>query len=138
MPNTAEKRDSQRLTMHLEGLVDRHSEPRPVPVEIADVSVGGCRLVGWSAPPGTRARLTIDARDGHPPIELRVTVMREVNPGRPDAGVGVRFDEPYPMSVENRLQKAIRALEREMARAQERARNDEADDETARPGGGSA
>ena len=126
MGRTVNQRDAHRQVMELEGLVDRHSAPRPMPIRVGDLSVGGCLIIGWTAPVGTKARLHIDVRDTKPPVEVRVTVMREVTTTS-EAAVGVRFDQPYPVAVENRLSKAIRMLEREKARARRQALEDAED-----------
>lgn len=111
-----ERREAHRVQLRLDGRVDRHSDPKPTPIQVADLSVTGCLIVGWTAPPGTPARLVVDLRDGLPPLTLRVLVMRQTEKeGLPAAGV--RFEEPYPLSAETRLTKMLRRIERELARS---------------------
>lgn len=120
MAGDFEKREAMRFRLHLEGTVIRSVDPKPTAIEVGDLSVGGCLIVGWTATPGTVARLRIDLRDEKPPLELRVTVMRQTEwEGNPAAGV--RFEEPFPLAAENRLSKAIRMLERIRARQREQA-----------------
>jgi c-di-GMP-binding flagellar brake protein YcgR len=113
-----ERREAHRLPVRLDGRVDRHSDPQPTSIQVADLSVGGCLILGWTAPPGTPARLVLDLRDGLPPLTLRVRVMRQAEAeGRPAAGV--RFEEPYPLAAETRVAKVLRQIERELARSRE-------------------
>jgi hypothetical protein len=115
-PSDFDKREAHRLNLHLQGYVERNSDPKPTPIEVGNLSVTGCLIIGWTAAPGTKARLTMELRDQAPPLRLRVTVMRQTEwDGR--AAAGVKFEEPYPLSAENRLSKAMRMLEREAARA---------------------
>jgi hypothetical protein len=114
--NGLEKREAHRVELNLAGLIERNLDPRPTPVAVGNLSVSGCLIIGWTSLPGTKARLTMDLRDGSPPLQLRVTVMRQADAeGQPAAGV--RFEEPYPLSAENRLSKAMRMLERQAAKA---------------------
>jgi|BEDMetMinimDraft_2_1075160.scaffolds.fasta_scaffold03316_4 hypothetical protein len=110
-----ERREAHRLPVHVRGFVRRHSDPKPTPVQVVNLSVTGCLIAGWTAPPRTPARLELDLQDGQAPLALRIMVMRQTHvDGMP--GAGVRFEEPYPVSAETRLTKFLRGIERAGAR----------------------
>lgn len=53
--------------------------------------------------PGTRLRLTLEAGEDEPPVELEAEVKWCAPSGAPDPGVGVQFVSPPP-SVRRRLE----------------------------------
>jgi hypothetical protein len=117
VPTDQNRREALRVTVNLAATIQRNVDPRPTRVQIGNLSVTGCFIIGWSQPPGTKARIAIDLQDGAPPLELRIAVVREATwEGLPAAGA--RFEEPYPVVAENRLSKALRMLERQALRTQ--------------------
>lgn len=78
----------------------------PAPARLADVSVTGARLAGWSAPVGTRCRVAWDPRDGGPLLVLAAEVRRAAPDEAGVAWVGL------PIAVENRLGHFVRRRER--------------------------
>lgn len=105
------RRQAYRLPVKLGGWARISAADDGTRVRILDLSVGGCLIVGWTAPVGFRADAVLDLEDGKPPIRVGATVVRQTTIND-ESAAGVQFEEPLPVALENRLGRAIRDKER--------------------------
>lgn len=105
------RRQAYRLPVKLGGWARISAADDGTRVRTLDLSVGGCLIVGWTAPVGFQADAVLDLEDGKPPLRVGITVVRQTIVNEEPAA-GVQFDEPLPVALENRLGRAIRDKER--------------------------